>query len=255
MCNLHDISWGNRPSANSGANQLSTDAKKQRELSNSYMMYRINFLTIWVTANICYALIVENYATTQNKTVINDGSWGFLEVFAAYLALLVLYRVTFGGAHILNFKFKKCCLKKYKTEKVNLHKVFKELRQAEDWNVSVVDGDFELLENAAEYQNDETLMDQSVKHEGRKTRIKGQVNQVDKTCIDTDDDDLEFEDAKNEEDDDNYRNDTTAFMVSRHNVSRYINETQTRNTHLPEEEKVQVANKILDSVYLKLSDV
>ena len=28
MCNLHDISWGNRPSASAGANQLSSDTKK-----------------------------------------------------------------------------------------------------------------------------------------------------------------------------------------------------------------------------------
>ena len=28
MCNLHDISWGNRPSVTAGTNALSADAKK-----------------------------------------------------------------------------------------------------------------------------------------------------------------------------------------------------------------------------------
>ena len=32
MCNLHDISWGNRPTASAGTNALSGDAKKQQEL-------------------------------------------------------------------------------------------------------------------------------------------------------------------------------------------------------------------------------
>jgi hypothetical protein len=151
MCNLHDISWGNRPSASAGANQLSADSKKQQELKNNYMMFRINFLTVWICLNVAYALAIEDYATNQNQTVINNGQWGFLEIFAAYLAVLVIYRVFFGGLHILNFKFKKWCLRKYKTQKVDLHEEFKRLRRADDWNNSVVDNDFQLLENAAEF--------------------------------------------------------------------------------------------------------
>lgn len=78
---------------------------------------------------------------------------------------------------------------------------------------------------------------------------------MNKTCIDTDDDDFEFEDAKEEEEDDIYRNDTTAFMISRQNASRFINETMNRNTNLPNEKKAPIPNKILDSMLLKYSDV
>jgi hypothetical protein len=78
---------------------------------------------------------------------------------------------------------------------------------------------------------------------------------MDKTCIDTDDDDFEFEDAKDEEEEDNYKNNTTAFMVSRNNTSKYINDTQVRNTNLPEDKKVHIPNKILDSVLLKYSEL
>lgn len=255
MCNLHDISWGNRPSASAGAHQLSSDTKKQQELKNTYMMFRINFLTLWICLNVAYALAIEDYATNQDQTVINTGQWGFLEIFAAYLAVLVIYRVFFGGMHILNFKFKKCCIKKYKLTKVDLHEEFKKLRRAENWNESIVDNDFQLLENAAEYRDDERILDNSIAQEGRRTRIKGQVNQLDKTCIDTDDDDFEFESARNEEEEDINRNDTTAFMVSKQNVSKYINETQVRNTQLPDDKKVHIPNKILDSMLLKYSEL
>lgn len=140
------------------------------------MMYRINFLTCWVAVNIFYALIIENYAINSDKTVVNDGSWGFLEYFAAYLACLVIYRITFGGLHILKFKVKANCMKKYKLQKFDLHAEFKNLRKADNWNESVVDNeDFKLLEAAAEYKNDETLMNDTINN-GDSKRIKGNVS-------------------------------------------------------------------------------
>jgi hypothetical protein len=83
-------------------------------------MYRINFLTFWIGTNAAYAILIDNFANNSNKLVINDGSWGFLEVFSAYLALLVSYRILFGGLHILNFKLKSW-FKKYKVNKIDLH--------------------------------------------------------------------------------------------------------------------------------------
>lgn len=151
-------------------------------------MYRINFLTGWIAINIFYALLIETYAVNTNKDVVNDGSWGFLEVFAAYLAILVLYRVTFGGLHILKMKIKRNCLKKYKLQTFDLHQEFKNLRKADNWNESMVDNDFALLEAADEYKNDETLMDNSVANADSR-RIKGLQNKMNQTCIDTDDDD------------------------------------------------------------------
>ena len=50
----------------------------------------------------------------------------------------------------------------------------------------------------------------------------GKVNKLDRTCIDSDDDDYEFEDAKQEEDIDN-KNNTSAYMISRGNVNKYQN--------------------------------
>jgi len=36
---------------------------------------------------------------------MNNGSFGFLEIFAAFLTSLVVFRVILGAFHILKFKF------------------------------------------------------------------------------------------------------------------------------------------------------
>lgn len=124
MCNLHDLSWGNRPSASSGAEALSSTAKKQQDLKTSYMVFRVNFLTFWIGCNITYAMIIENYVTNSDSSkslIANSGEWGFLEIFSLYLACLVLYRAFFGGLHLLKFKILRKFYPEYKTYIVDLH--------------------------------------------------------------------------------------------------------------------------------------
>jgi cellulose synthase/poly-beta-1,6-N-acetylglucosamine synthase-like glycosyltransferase len=36
MCNLHDVSWGNRPAGTQTAEELSIHAKKQKKLADEY---------------------------------------------------------------------------------------------------------------------------------------------------------------------------------------------------------------------------
>ena len=115
------------------------------------MVYRVNFLTFWITMNIAYALIIENLAYTTDtlggSTIANDGSFGFLECFAIYLMVLVIYRVFFGGIHIIKFKIMRNCMKKYKTPIFDLHKEVKRLRQTtRDWNESVIESDYALID-------------------------------------------------------------------------------------------------------------
>ena len=59
MCNLHDISWGNRPSVSAGTNALSSDTKKQQELKSNYQVFRVNFLATWILSNAIFVLILE----------------------------------------------------------------------------------------------------------------------------------------------------------------------------------------------------
>ena len=49
-------------------------------------------------------------------------------------------------------------------------------------------------------------------HRQRRDSVGG--NKMDQTCIDTDDDDLEFDDANHEENEDIVKHELSAFMVS-----------------------------------------
>ena len=52
MCNLHDISWGNRPTGQEqGTNAVTSNLKKQEELKQEYQLFRAYFLYFWLIAN------------------------------------------------------------------------------------------------------------------------------------------------------------------------------------------------------------
>jgi hypothetical protein len=134
------------------------------------MVFRVNFLTFWIVANTAFAIVIENKAQITDPAknsgggpiIVNDGKWGFLEIFAIYLAALVVYKVFFGVFHILKFKFLFNCLPKYKIPKFDMHQEVKKLRETQDWNESIncydtlilagCDGDDEELLAASEYK-------------------------------------------------------------------------------------------------------
>ena len=80
------------------------------------MVFRVNFLTFWIVANTAFAIVIENYAQltdltkTTGPVIVNNGQVGFLEVFAIYLASLVIYKVFFGMIHIIKFKIFYSCI-------------------------------------------------------------------------------------------------------------------------------------------------
>ena len=115
MSNLHDVSWGNRPSANAGTGMISIHAKKQQELKGRYEVFRVNVLAFWIACNAAFAIVIESYgslttADAEGRIRVNDGTLSFLQVFAIYLAALVTFRLFFGTLHILKFKFRMCCV-------------------------------------------------------------------------------------------------------------------------------------------------
>lgn len=130
MCNLHDISWGNRPSAAAGAtgtNAFSESAKKQAELKKNYEMFRVNFFIFWVILNGVYILFLGS-AVESNSITVNNGEWHFLEWFSIYLAGVVVYKVVFASLHLLRFRFRVYCYKDMRTENLDLKGEYKRLR-------------------------------------------------------------------------------------------------------------------------------
>lgn len=201
-------------------------------------------LLFWVACNVGFALVVLHFAskdfTSNQPIVVNDGSIGFLEIFASYLASLVFYRVFFGGLHILKFKFMSNCLRKYKVKRVDLSQEVKRLRKiTQDWSQSVAERESEInilpsqqaVIDDEDPQGDELLSrcSQIVEPDGhlRATRAKNSL--LEKTYIDSDDDDKEFEDARHEEEEDQREQNITAFMISKTNRQRYESLSKLEN--------------------------
>lgn len=77
MCNLHDISWGNRPAAADSA-QLSIHAKRQAAMLDNYKMFRVNFFCLWALANIIFVVQLESIMDSSDTIALNDGSLNLL---------------------------------------------------------------------------------------------------------------------------------------------------------------------------------
>jgi len=86
------------------------------------MMFRVNFVTFWIISNAIYVSVID-YFVGQNKQYVNDGTWGFMEYFSAYLAGLVIYRVFFAVIHIFRFKCRRNCFRgEYQVREINIKK-------------------------------------------------------------------------------------------------------------------------------------
>ena len=105
MCNLHDLSWGNRPSTSGGTNAFTDAQKKQAELKKEYEMYRVKFLMFWICGNAAYIIIVKSWMQSSSD-IKNDGEIDFLVGFAFVVAYLALFRLFSALFHILRFKFR-----------------------------------------------------------------------------------------------------------------------------------------------------
>ena len=121
MCNLHDISWGNRPAAADSA-QLSIHAKKQAAMLDNYKMFRVNAFCLWAMFNILFIIFVEQIMNDADALALNDGHLGPIEVFSVIMAGMALFRIIFGSLHVLRMK---CQLssKKFKLQQQNLKQI------------------------------------------------------------------------------------------------------------------------------------
>lgn len=128
MCNLHDISWGNRPAVVPGAagtNQITENAKKAAELKNEYMQFRVCFLFFWILCNFGYAVLIGGFVQARVDTR-NCNEPGFLLIFSLILAIGILYKVVFAAFHIISMKmnFSSDPITLTKLTSNNLEKIF-----------------------------------------------------------------------------------------------------------------------------------
>ena len=130
MCNLHDVSWGNRPTS-TGQEAFTANKKTQAQSAEDYKLFRTNFVFIWLAANVAYYILILELIAADSNTdaTIRDSDSGYLAYFSIFLASLVLCRVTFASIHIIKWKFRYCLNKDYKIERKNLAVETKKLRK------------------------------------------------------------------------------------------------------------------------------
>ena len=118
MCNLHDVSWGNRPTS-TGQEAFTANKKAQEKSESDYKTFRTNFVLCWLSANVAYYIIILkliNSSSGDQIGQIKDSDDGYLTYFSIYLAGLVLFRVFFAVVYILKWKIRYNCQGKYKIQ-------------------------------------------------------------------------------------------------------------------------------------------
>lgn len=68
--NLHDVSWGNRPTTTgTGTEAFSANVKTQKLTADNYEEFRANVLFIWICSNGAYFYIVLKLVGSSDPTL------------------------------------------------------------------------------------------------------------------------------------------------------------------------------------------
>lgn len=117
MCNLDDVSWGNRPAnASGGLNVVVDDVKRQEILRQSYRTTRTHILIWWLVANVSLmylfdALVLSavhngSIATkTSCRGIIRAYAWYCLGNAALVLSLAAIHTVAGNARYLLCAKY------------------------------------------------------------------------------------------------------------------------------------------------------
>jgi len=165
MCNLHDVSWGNRPTS-TGQEAFSANKADMVKSENDYKVYRTNFVLIWLMANVAYYIMIIEIVSSSGGTVtgdIRDSDAGYLAYFSLYLAGLVTFRIFFASMYILNWKCRYNCLSKYRVKEQNLENEFKKIKKSnhgESTDDEEVEREIEKIYE--QNKNDISKMDESM---------------------------------------------------------------------------------------------
>lgn len=215
MCNLHDVSWGNRP-ASTGQEAFTANKKKQMSAEGDYKLYRTNFVLFWLSCNTGYFILINELvggvgpAAQIGDTITSDS--GYLTYFSLYLTGLVIFRVTFALIYIFKWKCRYNCSDKYKVKQRNLNEEVKKIRKMTENGESTDDEDikaelekiYDANQDAISRKMDETMIEgvQDVDKHGatlmflNKKTVHGAAEKADS---DPDYDFAEFGDAEVEE--------------------------------------------------------
>lgn len=202
-----------------------------------------------------FAIVFETYAKIAISPIpekgekINDNKITFLLMFSLIMGGMALFRVIFCLGHLLKWKLRRCCYPEYKVYKFDMQHEFEEMRaKAKNWDESLLDQTgLDLLGNdmgqesefdKQERNKDQDLVEESFVHmpkyrsnvsKKRSKRGPGLSAKLDRTWVDQDDDDEEFDNAVKEEQEDMTQNDISAFMVSNKELKSFMLDQSRRH--------------------------
>lgn len=117
MCNLDDVSWGNRPAnASGGLNVVVDDAKRQEILRQSYRSTRTDILIWWLLANVSLMYIMDGLVlsavhngtgatATSCRALIKGYAWYCIGNAALVLTLATIHTVIGNAKLVVCGKF------------------------------------------------------------------------------------------------------------------------------------------------------
>lgn len=135
MCNLHDVSWGNRPSSSGKevvSSKMKEEKKQRRKTAEDYQAYRTKFVLFWLLGNVIYSIVilsVDQIEGTAKVGDVKDSDSGYLMTFSLYLASLVAFRCLFASLYMCKWKCRYHCKNSYKVDYVNLHEELEKIKK------------------------------------------------------------------------------------------------------------------------------
>jgi len=116
MCNLDDVTWGNRPAnASKGLNTFIDDAKRQEILRQSYRRTRTEILIWWLFGNICLMFLFDTLilAAVHGDIDIKSKCQAILKGYAWYTCANSVIIIGLSAFHHLVGSFKLLMCKSY----------------------------------------------------------------------------------------------------------------------------------------------
>ena len=121
IANLHDISWGTRPSQNAGL------SKKQQDQKDRFEIFRSKVLILWLlfNAGFGYAIIYLSRRGQNN----------YILVLAIFVGIVLWLRLLFSLCNLIISCCDSCCLKRHTTNvrKQEPRQISRTPKQMQEW--------------------------------------------------------------------------------------------------------------------------
>lgn len=133
MCNLHDISWGNRPTQ--GVETVAIGSQNQEVIKQDYMVFRAYFFYFWIICNFLFSIITISLIG-GNVTTLNDNALTFTFCFTLFMAGLTVFKLFFALLYTIKWNCRQCCCPYYRKSKGDVAEEFKRIRKDRNGAVS-----------------------------------------------------------------------------------------------------------------------